>query len=327
METKTTSVGAGESRRRSKKWVLVLGLIVLLLCGAGVVAGTLAVMTVSGYRSENIGLGDAVAIVRVEGAIGSGERSAGYASGAFSEEIIKHLEWAEADASVKAIVLRINSPGGGVVASNEIYERLLEVDKPVVASMGEMAASGGYYIACAADKIVANPATMTGSIGVISQIVELDELLNKVGVEVIIIKSGVHKDTGSFHRDMTEEEQALFQAMIDEVYQGFVQIVAQGRELPEETVRELADGRVYTGLQAQQLGLVDELGNLPRAIELAAGLGGIEGKPRLVEYRRREPSLFDLLFGMVSPTRPFSDVLDLLELEAVPSLQFRYVGP
>jgi len=327
METKTTSVGAEESRRRSKKWVLVLGLIVLLLCGAGVVAGTLAVITVSGYGGNGVGLGDAVAIVRVEGAIGSGERPAGYASGAFSEEIIKHLERAEADASVKAIVLRIDSPGGGVVASNEIYERLLEVDKPIVASMGEMAASGGYYIACAAGKIVANPATMTGSIGVISQIVELDELLNKVGVEVIIIKSGVHKDTGGFHRDMTEEEQALFQAMIDEVYQGFVQIVAQGRELPEETVRELADGRVYTGLQAQQLGLVDELGNLPRAIELAADLGGIEGKPRLVEYRRHEPSLFDLLFGMVSPARPFSDFLDLLELQAVPSLQFRYVGP
>ena len=327
METNATSVGAAGSQRRSKKWVLVLGLIALSLCGASVIAGTLAVIAVSGYGGDSMGMGDAVAIVRVEGAIASGERSAGYASGAFSEEIIKHLEWAEADASVKAIVLRINSPGGGVVASNEIYERLLEIDKLIVASMGEMAASGGYYVACAADKIVANPATMTGSIGVISQIVELDELMKKLGVEVIVVKSGAYKDTGGFHRDMTDEERALFRAMIDEVYQSFVQIVVQGRGLPEEKVRELADGRVYTGLQAQQLGLVDELGNLPRAIELAAEMGGIEGKPRLVEYRRREPSLLDLLFGVVFPAQPFSGILDLLELEAVPSLQFRYVGP
>lgn len=326
MEANTTSAGAAESERRSKKWVLVLGLVVLLICGASVVAAALAVIAVSSYGGDGPGVGDAVAIIRVEGVIASGESSASYIGGAFSDGIVKYLERAESDDWVKAIVLRIDSPGGSVVASNEIYERLLEIDKPIIASMGETAASGGYYVACAADKIVANPATMTGSIGVISQIVGLEELLEKVGVEVIVIKSGSHKDIGGFHRDITEEERALFQAMIDEVYQGFVQIVAQSRRLPEERVRELADGRAYTGQQAQQLGLVDELGNLPRAVELAAEMGGIKGEPRLVEYRR-EPSLFDLLFGMVSPSRPFSNVLGLLELEAVPSLQFRYVGP
>ena len=326
MKANTTSAGAAESERRSKKWVLVLGLVVLLICGASVVAAALAVMTVSSYGGDGPGVGDAVAIIRVEGVIASGGSSTSYIGGAFSDEIVKYLARAEADDWVKAIVLRIDSPGGGVVASNEIYERLLEIDKPIVASMGETAASGGYYVACAADKIVANPATMTGSIGVISQIVGLEELLEKVGVEVIVIKSGSHKDIGGFHRDITEEERALFQAMIDEVYRGFVQIVALSRRLPEERVRELADGRAYTGQQAQQLGLVDELGNLPHAIELAAEMGGIKGEPRLVEYRR-EPSLFDLLFGMISPSRPFSNVLGLLELEAVPSLQFRYVGP
>lgn len=326
METNATSAGVAESERRSKKWVLVLGLAVLLICGASVVAAALAVMTVSSYGGSSPGVGDAVAIVRVEGVIASGGSSTGYIGGAFSDEIVKYLARAEADDWVKAIVLRIDSPGGGVVASNEIYERLLEIDKPIVASMGETAASGGYYVACAADKIVANPATMTGSIGVVLQVVGLEELLEKVGVEVVVIKSGSHKDIGGFHRDMTEEERALFQTMIDELCQGFVQIVAQSRRLPEERVRELADGRAYTGQQAQQLGLVDELGNLPRAVELAAEMGGIKGEPRLVEYRR-EPSLFDLLFGMVSPSRSFLNVLDLLELEAVPSLQFRYVGP
>jgi len=328
MKPEETSVNAPEPQRRGKKWVLVLGLVALLLCGASAIAGTLAMMALSGYsRDSRLGVGDAVAVVRVEGVISSGESPAGYAAGAFSERVIKHLKWAEADSSVKAVVLRINSPGGGVVASNEIYEKLLKIDKPIVASMGETAASGGYYIACAADKIVANPATMTGSIGVISQILELDELLEKVGVEVIVIKSGALKDVGSFHRDMTDEEQALFQAMIDEVYQDFVHIVAQGRGLPEEEVQELADGRIYTGAQAEALGLVDELGNLPRAIELAASMGGIEGEPRLIEYERRERSLFELLFGIASPAQPFSEVLGLLELEAVPSLQFRYVGP
>lgn len=327
MAVDMTSASAAEPRRRSKKWVLVLGLVVLLLCGVIAIAGTLAMVAISSYGASDLGVGDAVAIVRVEGIISSGKSPASYAGGVFSEEIVKHLEWAEADASVKAIVLRVNSPGGGVVASNEIYEKLLEIDKPIIASMGETAASGGYYIACAADRIVANPATMTGSIGVISQIVDLEELLEKVGVEVIVIKSGRHKDIGSFHRDMTDEEQALFQAMIDEVYQGFVQIVAEGRGLSEEGVRELADGRVYTGAQAKQMGLVDELGNLPRAIELAAEMGGIVGEPRLVEYQRRRPSLFDMLLGMVSPSQPFSSVLELLELEAVPSLQFRYIGP
>jgi protease-4 len=314
------------SRRQSRKWVLVFGLAVLI-CGAGVVAGTLVLAAFSGAWGPGVGTGDAVAVVRVEGILISGESSTSYTRGAFSEQVIRQLERAESDTSVRAIVLRINSPGGSAVSSNEIYEKLLGIDKPIIASMGEVAASGGFYVACAADKIVANLATTTGSIGVISQILDLEELLGKVGVEVVVVKSGSYKDVGSFHRQMTDEERALFQAMSDEVYDSFVKIVAQGRELSEERVRELADGRIYTGLQAWQLGLVDELGNLPRAIELAAEMGGIEGEPRLVEYRRREPSLLDLLFGMASPARPYASILELIELGALPSLQFRYVGP
>lgn len=328
METDTISAGAFGSRQRgSKKWVWVLGLVALLVCGACVVAALLAAIAFSSGREDGLGVGDAVAIIRVEGVITSGRPATASVGGAFSQQIIEYLEWAEADPSVKAIVLRINSPGGGAVASNEIYERLSEIDKPIVASMGETAASGGYYIACAAKTIVANPATMTGSVGVISQIIELDELLEKVGVEIIVVKSGTYKDIGSFHRDLTDEERALFQAMLDEVYEDFVQIVAKGRGLPEQQVRELADGRIFTGLQAQRLGLVDELGNLPRAIELAAEMGNIEGTPRLVEYQRRQPSLWELLFSALSSSQPFSSISDLLELEAVPSLQFRYAGP
>ncbi len=332
METERTSAGAAGTgaagpRQRSKRWILVLGLVALLICGAGAVAMILLATAFSGVGGEGLSMGDAVAIIRVEGVIASGRPVASYTSGAFSEELVRTLERAEADASVKAIVLRINSPGGGVVATNEIYEKLLNVNKPIIASMGETAASGGYYIACAADKIVANPATMTGSLGVILQIVGLEELLEEVGVEIMVVKSGTYKDIGGFHRDMSDEEQAIFQDMVDEAYQDFVHIIAQGRGLSEEKARELADGRIYTGLQAQQLGLVDELGNLPRAVELAAEMGGIEGRPRLVEYQRREPSLFDLLFGMISPARPLSRILDVLELEMMPSLQFRYVGP
>ena len=327
METTTTTIDKTQPKRRSRGWVFALALIVCLVCGACALAGLLAMGALTSGRGDRLAVGDAVGIVRVEGTIASGRSASSYASGALSQQIVEYLEWAEADPTVKAIVLRIDSPGGSVVASDEIYEKLQEIDKPIVASMGETAASGGYYIACAADKIVANPATMTGSIGVISQIVELDELLEKVGVEIIVVKSGAYKDTGGFHRDMTDEEQELFQAMIDEVYEGFVQLVAENRGLPKEQVRELADGRVYSGLQAQRVGLVDELGNLPHAIDLATEMGGIEGQPRLVEYQRREPSLFDLLFGMVSPAQPFSGVMELLELEAIPSLQFRYVAP
>jgi len=310
--------------KKGKRLWIVLGVVVVLAIGA--CAGTAVLVSLTSGR---LGLGEAVAIVRAEGVILSGSPPVsplGGGGGAYSDQIVEHLERAQKDSSVKAIVLRVNSPGGSVVASDEIYRQMLKMEKPIVVSMGELAASGGYYISAPAHLIVANPATLTGSIGVIAQVTNLEELMEKIGVEVVVIKSGIHKDEGSPFREMTEEEKAIWQAIIDEAYGQFVTIVAEGRDLPEEKVREIADGRVYTGKQAMELGLVDDLGNLPEAIDRAAELGGIEGKPRLVEYHR-PPTLFETLFGsLISPFQPF-DLARLLDLEGRPSLQYLYVEP
>jgi len=198
--------------------------------------------------------------------------------------------------------------------------------KPVVVSMGEMAASGGYYISAPADEIFANPDTLTGSIGVISQFINVGELLKEYGVEVTTIKSGEFKDEGSPFRPMTEEEIANWQAIIDEAYDGFVQVVADGRGLSVEQVKGLADGRVFTGRQALELGLVDRLGNLPDATRRAAELGGIEGEPRIIEYQP-PLGLFQTLFELARPSDPLSGVLELLDRSHEPALQYLYVGP
>jgi len=310
-------------KKRKQLWI-VLGVVIVLVVGT--CAGTVVLVALA--TGGGMGLGEAVAIVQVEGAILSGSPpvSPFEEGGAYSDQIVEHLEQAQEDASVKAIVLRVNSPGGSVVASDEIYQKILEVEKPIVVSMGELAASGGYYVSAPADVIMANPATLTGSIGVITQMPNLEELLEKIGVEVVVIKSGIHKDEGSPFREMTEEEKAIWQSIIDEAYGQFVAIVAEGRDLPEEEVREIADGRIYTGKQAMELGLVDELGNLPEAIDRAAELGGIEGEPRLVEYHR-PPTLFETFFGsLVGPFQPF-DLARLLDLEGRPSLQYLYLEP
>jgi protease-4 len=312
--------------KKGKRFWIVLGVAIVVVIGTCAGIAILVSLVTAGRGLE---LGDAVAIVRVEGVILSGsppDSPFDSSGGAYSAQIIEWLEQAQEDSSVKAIILRVNSPGGSVVASDEIYQQMLKMEKPIVVSMGEMAASGGYYISAPADVIMANPATLTGSIGVITQITNLEELMDKVGVEVVVIKSGIHKDEGSPFREMTEVEKAIWQAIIDETYGQFVAIVAEGRGLPEEKVREIADGRVYTGKQAMELGLVDELGNLPEAIDRAAELGGIEGEPRLVEYHR-PPTLFGAFFGsLASPFQPF-DLARLLDLEGRPSLQYLYLEP
>lgn len=276
------------------------------------------------------GTGPAVGVVRVQGMILSGEPPASpFATdgNAYSKLVIEQLRQAQEDFDVKAILLRVNSPGGSVVGSDEIYQALRdEIDKPVVISMGELAASGGYYISAGADRIVANPATFTGSIGVILTATHLEDLLDKVGVDVTILKSGEFKDTLSPFRDMTPEEQALWQEIIDEAYEQFVGVVAEGRSMSREQVRELADGRVYTGRQALELGLIDALGNLPDAVELAAELGGIEGEPRIIEYRRR-PAFWDVfMFQLTRPVMPFT-LSDFLDVDRRFTVQYLYVEP
>ena len=221
--------------------------------------------------------GNRVALVEVEGLIVDADR--------LVRELGEHGE----DPSIRAVVVRIQSPGGVVGPTQEIYDAILRMrtqGKPVVASMGSVAASGGYYLAAAATRIVANPGTLTGSIGVILQLAEIEGLLRKVGVRYEVIKSGRFKDSASFARPMTSEERAVLQTVLDDMHDQFVTAIAEGRGMPKGRIRALADGRVYSGRMAKELGLVDALGGLDEAIRLAGELGGIPGKPRLVRPRR-----------------------------------------
>lgn len=214
-----------------------------------------------------------------------------------SEAPIEHFKEFVKDDSVKAIVLRINTPGGGVGPSQEIYEEVRKVrgKKVVVVSMGAVAASGGYLIACAADKIFANPGTITGSIGVIMKFVNMEDLVAKIGLKGFVVKSGEFKDIGSPIRKMKPEERQLLQSVIDNVHSQFVNAVAEGRKLPREDVLAIADGRVFSGAQAKELGLVDDLGNLEDAVAEAGKMGGIEGEPRVVTPPKKKFSIFELL--------------------------------
>lgn len=237
--------------------------------------------------------GNRVAVVEVEGLIVDAERVV--------REIDEHAE----DPSIRAIVVRIQSPGGVVAPTQEIHDAIARArgrDKPVVASMGAVAASGGYYLATAANRIVANPGTLTGSIGVIMQLAEIEGLLKKVGVRYEVIKTGRYKDVGNIARPMTPEERAILQALLDDMHDQFVTAVAKGRSLPRDVVVALADGRVYSGRQAKELRLVDDLGGLEEAIRLAGELAGISGKPRVVRPRRpfRLAELLDWLASRTS---------------------------
>ncbi len=218
-----------------------------------------------------------------------------------AKPILEELDKVEESPAVKALVVRLETPGGAVAASQEIYRKLAylrdEVGVPVVASMGNVAASGGYYVALGADTIVANPGTITGSIGVLMVLPEYYELFDKIGVGYNVIKSGKFKDAGSPYREMTAEERAYLQDFINDGYRQFVEAVAQERGLPLGTVELLADGRVFTGRQALESGLVDQIGGLDQAVTLAGALGGITGKPEVVELnKRRKLTLIDLLF-------------------------------
>lgn len=204
---------------------------------------------------------------------------------------------------VRAVVVRINSPGGGVAASQEVYEAIkkfrADSNKKVVASFASVAASGGYYIACAADRIFANPGSVTGSIGVIAQWYNFGDLLQWARMQDIVIKTGELKDAGSPTRPLTESERQYFQSLIDSMLDQFVSAVAIGRNMKEEDVRKLADGRVFTGLQALENGLIDDLGTCQDAIDAAAHMAGISVEPGIVRPAGRSLSLLDLLLGDV----------------------------
>ena len=242
-----------------------------------------------------------------------------------SERIVNQIKRYRENTTVRAIVVRIESPGGGVSASQEIYQEIKKTrayGKPIVVSMGSVAASGGYYIAIGANKIVANPGSITGSIGVISQFMHVNDLLGKIGITSTTIKSGKLKDAGSPFRTPTEEDKKYFQEMIDDVYDQFVSAVAEERKLNKSLVKKYADGRVFTGKRAYELKLIDTLGTYQDAIKIAAGLAEIYGTPRVIKERKKE-KLSDLIFGEVR------NELTQLKNEMLnqPIVQYRYHLP
>lgn len=231
-----------------------------------------------------------VGIIPIEGIIGD------------SGELVEQINEFADDRRIKAVVLRIDSPGGGVAPSQEIYQavRELKKKKKVVASMGSVAASGGYLIAVAADRVVANPGSITGSISTVMHYANVEELLKKVGVRSSVVKSGKFKDIGSPTREMTAEEKSLIQAIVDDIYDQFVRTIAENRKLPLQRIFELADGRIFSGRQAKDLGLVDELGGLQDAVLLAGKLSGMEGTPETVHGMKKKTTLFKYLMGSMT---------------------------
>ncbi|MDR7417877.1 MAG: signal peptide peptidase SppA [Armatimonadota bacterium] len=263
---------------------LMLGLAVGAASGAGL--GGFAGRGVAGLERQLGGTGpEKIAIIKVIGPI-SQEVGGFFGVGASSRQVVALLDRAQNDAQVRGVILDMNTPGGGVTASSEIHQKLLAVrrtGKTVVTLMTEVAASGGYYIAAGTDHIVADPTTITGSIGVIVALANIQELSRKIGLRTIVFKSGEFKDMGSPDRPVSRQEAALFQGLVNEAYARFVDVVATGRKMDRARVRQLADGRIYTGQQAQRLGLVDSLGHLPQAIEVAKKRARLDD-PLIVEY-------------------------------------------
>lgn len=260
-----------------KRWQVLVsgGLGVFLLMGWAILDGRFSA--------------NRVAVVRIEGVITEGRTPSFWSDGSGVGKSVAELGAIRKNAGIKAVVLRLNSPGGSAAASQEIareVERLRASGKKVVASMGDVSASGAYWIACSADKIVADPASVTGSIGVITRVPQLSSLYRRMGIQEEVFKSGKYKDMGSPGRPLTVDERGIFEAMVGDVFGQFVDHVAETRHLSVARVRELADGRIYTGRQGLENGLVDSLGNLGDAVRLAGAMSGIKGNIQVVEISK-----------------------------------------
>jgi protease-4 len=277
-----------------KVFLIFLGLFILLI-----IVSLLFVIL-----QKNLPIGERVALIRIEGTIID------------SKNTIDEIKEYTKDPSIKAIVLRIDSPGGAVAPAQEIYEEVRKAvaKKKVVVSMGTVAASGGYYIASPASKIFANPGTLTGSIGVIMEIPNIEGLMNKLGIKTEVVKSGRHKDTASIFRGVKKEEREILQNVLDNVHGQFIKAVAEGRKMLYDDVKKIADGRIFTGEQALKAGLIDELGNLEDAVQSAAKLSGIKGEPVVVS-KKDHFSLINLLRGTVA-----NELTDM-----VPSVKVKYL--
>lgn len=236
------------------------------------------------FREEAVISKEQIAVIKIYGPIGL-SRGLGVPVGVDVDRLIKKLQNIREKPEIKGVVLKIDSPGGSVASVQEIYseiKKLREREKIVVASLGDVCASGGYYLACGADKIVANPGTLTGSIGVILELANLEELFKKIGVKIETIKSGRHKDIGSYARKLTPEEKEILQNLINDAYEQFINVIIEGRNIERGKVLQFADGRIFTAQHGLELGLIDKLGTAEEAINLTAELAGIKGKPKIV---------------------------------------------
>jgi protease-4 len=276
---------------KASKWVLgifgVLAVLFFLVIGFAF----LLYLGSTGQEGSFSTFGEKIAVVELKGTITS------------SEQIVSQLKRHRENRSIKAIVLRVDSPGGAVVPSQEIYEEVRktrDAGKPVVVSMGSLAASGGYYVSCGATEIVANRGTLTGSIGVISQFIQIEQLMSKLGIGSATVKSGKLKDSGSLFRRFTEADRKYWEGLIQDTYNQFLTVVERERHIPHDKLLKIADGRVFSGEQALEAGLVDTLGTYEDAVRIAADMAGIHGEPVVVKIRDRERlGIFDLLFRSV----------------------------
>lgn len=318
----------------SKKagWILGITLVVLLIAGLWAAAfalgrGVASPRPVGDWDEELIVEGessDKVVMVSLFGEIFSDPE--GFAPGASDENIVSQLDQAIDDPDIVGVILDLDTPGGAVVASDTIYRKVLALrkeDVAVVALMRDVAASGGYYIASAADEIIANPATITGSIGVIMIVPNLEGTAAKLGIKPLVIKSGPHKDIASPFREITPEERTILQGIIDGAYEQFIGAVAKGRKLDAPRVRELADGRIYTGKQAKDLGLVDRLGGRDLAFQRARKLAEAEDAS-LVRYTRSR-GLAESLLGFSSEAARGNLVRRGLGIDLRPGLKYLWL--
>lgn len=295
----------------AKKSRPLLIVLTILLVAALVLGGTL-LLALHFFNPSSIGLfQEKIGVVSINGTISSSTK--------ISSELVKFAK----DDSIRAIILRINSPGGGVGATQEIYREVQKIvpQKPVVASLGSVAASGGYYVAAPATKIVSNPGTITGSIGVFIQFVRLEELLNKIGVDLEIVKSGEFKDMGSPDRKLTQRDREILNALIKDLQGQFVSAVASGRNLSVEKVREIADGRIFSGARAKDLGLVDFMGNFQDAVEITKKIVGIKGDVALVYPKKSTGELWNLF--LESSAR---NIVGVLTEKGGSSVEYRWDG-
>ncbi|MDD5167525.1 MAG: signal peptide peptidase SppA [Syntrophales bacterium] len=250
-----------------------------------------SISSLSGKR-QSFSLAEKVGVVTVDGIITD------------SKEIVGQLNDFAKDDAIRAVVLRIDSPGGGVAPSEEIYSAVSELKKkkPVVASMGSIAASGGYLVACAANRIVANPGTVTGSISAVMHFANIESLMKKIGVHASVIKSGKFKDIGSPAREMTQEERTLLQGVVDDIYDYLLDVIAKDRKMKKEDLRLIADGRIFTGRQAKKAGLVDDLGDLEAALDLAGKLAHAKGKPEAIYPAKKKVTFWEMIFQTAAST-------------------------